>query len=160
VGAAFIGATADGSRRDMSGRIAEARCPVGADVLRMSSREPTPTILVGYDRSDPARAALVFAARQAGARGRVFVVHAYELPPNALGSPYYDRFLSDRRDRGAALLRDLPLHDGSLAGPEYEIEPLGGPAAEAIADVARAQSAYYQAITSYPVRRRPRVRGW
>lgn len=97
--------------------------------------------MVGYDGSDPARAALVFAARQAGTRGRVFVVHAYELPPDFLGSPYYDQFLSERRDRGEALLRDLPLQDAWLTGPEYEMELIGGSAAEAITDVARARHA-------------------
>jgi nucleotide-binding universal stress UspA family protein len=107
----------------------------------MSSGESTPTIVVGYDGSDPARAALVFAARQAGTRGRVFVVHAYELPPDFLGSPYYDQFLSERRDRGEALLRDLPLQDAWLTGPEYEMELIGGSAAEAITDVARARHA-------------------
>jgi nucleotide-binding universal stress UspA family protein len=104
-------------------------------------REPAPTLVVGYDGSDAARAALVFAARQAGPSGRVFVVHAYELPPDFLGSPNYDRVLSERRDRGEALLRDLPLQDDPLAGPEYETELLGGPPAQAIADVARARRA-------------------
>jgi hypothetical protein len=41
------------------------------------------------------------------------------------------------RDRGAALLSDLPLRDESLKGPEYETELIGGPAAEAIAEVVR-----------------------
>jgi nucleotide-binding universal stress UspA family protein len=107
----------------------------------MSSPEPAPTIVVGYDGSDPARAALMFAARQAGTRGRVFVVHAYAPPADFLGSPYYDLLLSERRDRGEALLRDLPLQDHSLTGPEYETELLGGRAAEAIADVARVRHA-------------------
>jgi nucleotide-binding universal stress UspA family protein len=109
----------------------------------MSSREPTPTIVVGYDGSDPARAALVFAARQAGPRGRLFVVHAYELPPDFafLGSPYYDHLLSERRDRGEVLLRDLSLQDELLAGLEYETQLIGGPPAESIADVARVHHA-------------------
>ena len=64
------------------------------------------------------RAALVFAARQAGPGGRVVVVHAHELPPDFLGSPEYDRVLSARRDRGEALLRDVPLQDDVLAGPD------------------------------------------
>lgn len=97
--------------------------------------------MVGYDGSDPARAALLFAARQAGASGRVLIVHAYELPPDMLGSPYYDHLLSERRDRGEALLRELPLEDEALAGPEYETELIGGRAAEAIADVARVRNA-------------------
>ena len=107
----------------------------------MSSGESAPTIVVGYDGSDPARAALVFAARRAGTRGRVFVVHAYELPPDFLGSPYYDHFLSEQRDRGEAPLRDLLLQDESLTGPEYEMELIGGSPAEAITDVARARHA-------------------
>jgi hypothetical protein len=74
------------------------------------------------------RAALVFAARQAGPGGRVFVVHAYELPPDFLGSPDYGRVLSARRG-GEALLRDVPLQDDVLAGPEYETELIGGPPA-------------------------------
>jgi nucleotide-binding universal stress UspA family protein len=107
----------------------------------MASEESAPTIVVGYDGSDAARAALVFAARQAGPEGRVFVVHAYELPPDFLGSPNYDRLLSEHRDRGEALLRDLPLGSDALAGPEYETELIGGPPAHAIADVARVRHA-------------------
>ena len=71
----------------------------------------------------------------------MFVVHAYDLPPEFLGSPYYNRLLSERRDRGAALLRELPLDDDSLCGPVYEIELIGGPVAVAIVEVARARNA-------------------
>jgi len=113
------------------------RVLAGSRSLPQVPREPAPTLVVGYDGSDAARAALVFAARQAGPSGRVFVVHAYELPPDFLGSPNYDRVLSERRDRGEALLRDLPLQDDPLAGPEYAPQP----PAQAIADVARARRA-------------------
>jgi nucleotide-binding universal stress UspA family protein len=107
----------------------------------MSSGEPKPTLVVGYDGSEASRAALLFAARQAGRRGRVFVVHAYELPPDLLGSPYYNRLLSERRGHGEALLRELPLDSDALAGPAYETELIGGPPAEAIANVARRRNA-------------------
>jgi nucleotide-binding universal stress UspA family protein len=105
------------------------------------SPERAPTIVVGYDGSDAARAALLFAARQAGIGGRVYIVHAYELPPDFLGSPNYDHLLSQRRDHGNALLGALPLQDDPLAGPEYEKELIGGPPAESIADVARVRNA-------------------
>jgi len=101
----------------------------------------TPTIVVGYDGSDAARAALLFAARQAGPQGRVFIVHAFELPPDHLGSPNDQQLLSQHRGRAAALLDDLPLAEEPLAGPRYETELLGGPPAQAIADVARARNA-------------------
>ena len=107
----------------------------------MASPDPAPTIVVGYDGSDAARAALLFAARQAGSRGRVFVVHAYELPPDLLGSPNYERLLSERRARAEAMLRELPLEGDALEGPVYETELIGGPPAQAIADVARARHA-------------------
>jgi nucleotide-binding universal stress UspA family protein len=107
----------------------------------MGQPERAPTIVVGYDGSEAGRAALLFAARQAGPSGRVFVVHAYELPPDFLGWPNYDRLLSERRGHGEALLADLPLQSDELAGPEYELELVGGPAAQAIADVARVRRA-------------------
>jgi nucleotide-binding universal stress UspA family protein len=106
----------------------------------MSERR-APTIVVGYDGSETARAALLFAARHAGSSGRVFIVHAYELPPDFLGWPNYDRLLSERRDAGERLLRELPLDGPELAGPVYETELIGGPAAEAIAGVGRAREA-------------------
>ncbi|MGZ4188127.1 MAG: universal stress protein [Solirubrobacteraceae bacterium] len=107
----------------------------------MPSPEPAPTIVVGYDGSDAARGALLFAARQAGRAGRVFVVHAYELPPDFLGSPNCDRLLSERRGHGEALLRAVPFEGEELAGPEYETELIGGPPAEVIVQVARARHA-------------------
>jgi nucleotide-binding universal stress UspA family protein len=107
----------------------------------MSSPGRAPTIVVGYDGSDAARAALLFAARQAGTGGRVYIVHAYELPPDFLGCPNYDQLLSQRRDHGEALLDALPLQDGPLAGPAYEKELIGGPAAHSIAEVARVRTA-------------------
>jgi nucleotide-binding universal stress UspA family protein len=77
--------------------------------MAMARSERTPVIVVGYDGSEASRAAVTVAARRAGRRGRVFVVHAYELPPDFLGSPNFDRLLSDREDHGRALLDAMPL---------------------------------------------------
>jgi nucleotide-binding universal stress UspA family protein len=107
----------------------------------MTTETRSPTIVVGYDGSDSARAALLFAARQVGSKGRVFIVHAYELPPDFLGWPNYDSLLSERRSRAQALLDALPLDEIELTGPEYHLELIGGAPAEAIADVARARHA-------------------
>jgi len=99
-------------------------------------------IVVGYDGSEASRAAVTVAARRAGRRGRVFVVHAYELPPDFLGSPNFDRLLSERKDHGRALLYAMPLMgNDELLDIEYETEPIGGPPAQAIADVARVRDA-------------------
>jgi nucleotide-binding universal stress UspA family protein len=107
----------------------------------MNAEQARPTVVVGYDGSEAAQAALLFAARQAGTQGRVYIVYAYELPPDYLGSPNFERFLSEHRDQGEALLRDLPLDREPLAGPTYETELIGGPAAEAICEIARTRHA-------------------
>jgi nucleotide-binding universal stress UspA family protein len=104
----------------------------------MSSTDRRPLIVVGYDGSEPSCVALRLAAQRAGAEGKVFVVHAYELPPDFLGSPNYDRLLSERKDHGRALLDELSLTGDGI---EYEKELIGGPPAQAIADVARVRGA-------------------
>jgi nucleotide-binding universal stress UspA family protein len=99
-------------------------------------------IVVGYDGSDASRAAVTVAARRAERQGKVFVVHAYELPPDFLGSPNFERLLTDRKAHGRALLDAMPLTgNDELLDTEYETELIGGPPAQAIADVARVRDA-------------------
>jgi len=100
------------------------------------SPKPRPTLVVGYDGSEASRAALLYAARQAGSHGLVIIVHSYALSDDLLRWPNYGQLLSERRALGRSLLDELPLADGALAGPRYETELIGGPAAPAIADVA------------------------
>ena len=72
----------------------------------------------------------------------MFVVHAYELPPDFLGSPDYERLLSHRKDLGRALLAAIPsTGSDELLGTEYETELIGGPPAEALAKVAQVRDA-------------------
>lgn len=97
-----------------------------------------PTIVVGYDGSQTARAALAYARRRAGAGGRIFIVHAYALPADLLGFPNYDRLLEERQRHGRALLDEVaPEGDDE----RVEAELIGGPAAQAIATVARTRHA-------------------
>ncbi len=103
----------------------------------MSTQERRPTLLVGYDGSEASRAALLFAARQAGPGGRVIVVHAYELPVELLGGAGDERVLAQRREHGADLRAQIPIGSADLAGPQYETQLVAGPAAPAIADIAR-----------------------
>lgn len=101
-------------------------------------RGERPTIVVGYDGSKTARAAVAYARRRAGAAGRLVVVHAYALPAELLGFPNYDRLLEERQRRGRALLEEV-APEGDDARVESEL--IGGSPAQAIADVARVRDA-------------------
>ncbi len=96
-----------------------------------------PVIVVGYDGSASSRAALELAARRAGDTGLLFIVYAYELPPDFLASPNYERLLTEHKEHGRELLRALQVPDGTA----YETELIGGPPAHALADVARVRAA-------------------
>lgn len=96
-------------------------------------------IVVGYDGSEPSRAALKVAAQRAASDGVVYIVHAYDLPPDFLGYPNFDRLLSERKKHGRAILEAAAAEES--AGPGYVLELVGGPPAEAIAGVASARHA-------------------
>jgi nucleotide-binding universal stress UspA family protein len=98
-------------------------------------------IVVGYDGSATSKAAVDHAAREAGADGQVFVVHAYGPPRDWLGYPNYQRVLDDHRERGRAVIDGLALGDDALLETNWEAELVEGPAAEAILNVAHARHA-------------------
>jgi nucleotide-binding universal stress UspA family protein len=100
-----------------------------------------PVIVVGYDGSATSRAAVDHAARQAGQRGTVYVVHSYSPPGDWLGVPYYQRVLDDHRARGEATLDALAMTDDPLLATHFETELLDSPPAEAITTVAEARGA-------------------
>ncbi|MEA2466467.1 MAG: hypothetical protein QOJ57_593 [Thermoleophilaceae bacterium] len=100
-----------------------------------------PVIVVGYDGSATSRTAVDHAARQAGPRGTVYLVHSYGLPPEWLGYPYYQHVLDEHRTRGEVLLGALPATDDPLLETHFESELLGGPPADAITSVAEARDA-------------------
>ena len=93
--------------------------------------------MVGYDGSPSSRAALELATQRAGDEGFLFIVYAYDLPPDFLASPNYERLLSEHKNHGRALLDALPAPGET----EYEIELIGGPPAQALADIARVRQA-------------------
>ena len=96
------------------------------------------TVVVGYDGSPPARAALEYAARRAGTDGEVVAVYAFQRTPDWLGAPYYQRALDASQASGRALLRSLEDEQSEL-GVSLTTSLLEGPPARAIvaAGVAR-----------------------
>ncbi len=108
----------------------------------MADDKGGPTIVVGYDGSQVSRAAVEVAARRAGSDGRVIVVHAYDLPPDFLGTPRYGELLTERQVNGRAILDALSLDSGGeSSGVEFETDLVGGAPAETIAAVASARDA-------------------
>jgi nucleotide-binding universal stress UspA family protein len=95
------------------------------------------TVVVGYDGSAPARAALTYAARRAAGGGRVVAVHAFQPTPDWLGEPYYQRALDAYQTQGRELLRSLE-EQGDL-GVELTTSLLEGPPARAIVAAADAR---------------------
>jgi nucleotide-binding universal stress UspA family protein len=108
-------------------------------------------VVVGYDGTDAARAAVAYAARRAGSSGKVIVVYAS-------GSPDADR----GRGRDPAQTQDalrgyvldtLLLHTrGLLQNSDFELAIVGDPPAEAIARVATERQADEIAVGRSPAR--------
>lgn len=101
-----------------------------------ASGEEPPTIVVGYDGSDNARAALDYATGRAGtARGQVIAVCAFYAPADWLGAPYYQLSLDEHHERARELTRGLE----DLPGIETDI--VEGPPIDALIRTAAARDA-------------------
>ena len=99
-------------------------------------------IVVGYDGSPAARAALARAAERAGEDGHVYVVHAYSLPNDWLGMPSYQQLLDAALDRAQLTIDKIETESGAdLQGVSWETEVIGAAPARAIADIARTRGA-------------------
>ena len=61
------------------------------------------TVVVGYDGSEPARAALAYAARRSCEGGQIVAVHAYQPVSDWLGWPGYQRALDAHQEHGRQL---------------------------------------------------------
>jgi nucleotide-binding universal stress UspA family protein len=94
------------------------------------------TIVVGYDGSAQARAAVRHAVELAQG-GRVVVVHAYESPPPRLTSRWRELLAQEQAERAQAVL-DAVLLEGNeeLAEADWEGRLAAGHPAQAILDVA------------------------
>jgi nucleotide-binding universal stress UspA family protein len=102
---------------------------------------PHPCVVVGFDGSPASHVALSRAIQTAGPHGKLFLVHAWEVPEAWRGrgthQPYVDRTLT----AAEAVLEDAVNAHPGLADIDWESELVGGPAAKAIADVAEVRHA-------------------
>jgi nucleotide-binding universal stress UspA family protein len=101
---------------------------------------PTPIIVVGYDGSPPAKAALRLAARRVGG-GTVFVVHGYDAPADYWGVQHAQTVLHAALDRGERLLAEATDAVPELAAVHHVTELIGDHPVNAIASVATVRGA-------------------
>ncbi len=99
------------------------------------------TIVVGYDGSPAARAAVEHGIDRAAPDGRLVLVHTYDVPADFIGAPYYNDMLADGARHSVDLLGALERDCEGLTTVEYESDVLTGAAAPAIIRAAAACSA-------------------
>ena len=99
----------------------------------------TSTVLVGYDGSDTARAALAYAARRVGPEGHIVVAHIVVPPSAYIDTRRYDGELGGRaRGPGADCLRDV---EDILNGVEADQRVKEGPPGQMLVELARETAA-------------------
>jgi nucleotide-binding universal stress UspA family protein len=99
------------------------------------------TIVVGYDGSPAARAAVELGIDRATPDGRLVLVHTYNVPADFIGAPYYNDMLADGVRHSADLLEALERDCERLNTVEYETDVITGSAAPAIIRAAAGRSA-------------------
>jgi nucleotide-binding universal stress UspA family protein len=107
----------------------------------MTVSDTHPVVVVGFDGSPASHAALSRGIRRVGPYGKLYLVHAWDVPESWRGrgthQPYVDRALTEAE---AVVETAVEAHPG-LKGVTWERELIAGPPARAIADVAEVRRA-------------------
>jgi nucleotide-binding universal stress UspA family protein len=90
------------------------------------------TIVVGYDGSPSARAAVEHAIDRTGPAGRLVLVHAYQVPADYIGASYYSGMVEDAAQHAADVMDSLERDCERVLGVDHEREISTGAAAPAI----------------------------
>jgi nucleotide-binding universal stress UspA family protein len=107
----------------------------------MDANRRGPRIVVGYDGSPAASAALRLALDRAGANGALYIVHGYDAPGDYWGGEQYDMMLAAALRRGEQVIAQAAADDPRLATVEHELELVAGAPSEVIANVAEVRGA-------------------
>jgi nucleotide-binding universal stress UspA family protein len=99
-------------------------------------------IVVGYDGSEPSRAAVRFAADAAGRSGKVIVIHAVDSARDRLASGGPLSTVDGRAANGRAVLDELVMEEAdAFADSNIEVELAHSSPAKAIVEAARFEEA-------------------
>ena len=96
------------------------------------------TLVVGYDGSPEAQAALTYASERMNG-GKLYVVTAAPAVPDLLGAPNYQHFVDAAHTNAQRLLDEAAAQ--IPANVDFETELMEGPAAEAIVRIAGVRDA-------------------
>jgi nucleotide-binding universal stress UspA family protein len=107
----------------------------------MTSATPSRTIVVGYDGSAAARAAVEHAIDRATPDGHLVLVHAYEAPADHIGATYANPRLEDTSQYATSVVDALEHDCERLSTVDHERDILTGHAAAAIAKAAELHEA-------------------
>src|SRR5687768_10426208 len=102
----------------------------------LSQKPPKRTIVVGYDGSLASRAAVEHAIAETGPDGHLVVVHAFHVPPEYVGAPYYEDAVSHATSSAASIMDALERDCEALARVDYEPDVIQGRPGEVICGVA------------------------
>ena len=86
----------------------------------MIFERPNPTIVVGYDGSPAALAAVEHAIGRALSDGRLVLVHAYTVPVDYVAASYYAELQQDAAANAETMLDDLERDCEHLVTVEHE----------------------------------------
>ena len=107
----------------------------------MSPENITRTIVVGYDGSPAALAAVEHAIDRAGPDGRLVLVHAYKVPVDYVAASYYTELQQDAAAYAETMLDELERDCARLVTIEHQRDITVGAAGPAIISAAEGSEA-------------------
>ena len=103
--------------------------------------EPHPCVVVGFDGSPASHVALARGIERVGPYGKLYLVHAWEVPEAWRGRGNYQPFVDRALTHAEEIMMSATAGHPGLKGIAWERELIGGPPARAIADVAEVRKA-------------------
>ena len=107
----------------------------------MTPQTNSRTIVVGYDGSPAALAAVETSIDRAGHDGHLVIVHAYQMPADYTGASYYTAMVEDASQYATDVLDELERDCERLVTIDHERDLAVGPAAAAIIRAAETHDA-------------------
>lgn len=105
------------------------------------SSTPHPTVVVGYDGSSAALAAVERGIDRVGTTGHLVVVIAHLVPADFVGASYYQAMLNDALAAANGILTELKSSCERLASVDWEPDLVEGAAGPVISRVAETRNA-------------------